>query len=307
MTDSERKPLRAWLQLIRVPNLFTVPGDPIAGFMLASCAGTTITLSHLLPCVCTSLFLYAGGLISNDLFDIKCDREERPDRPLPSGRIKAKHAIVAAVVLNALGIYSASFVNMTTFVTALVLAILVLIYNSATKNIPLLGIITMGLCRGVSFMLGVAAAGESLLFIPALPVFIGITLYIAAVTAVAAHETKKQRISVRRLPWAILAAMFGALYYSLSHAGIAPNPTALLISVACAGAVICWTWMTGTSLKGEPEPEVTAKAIGKFIRALLLIQASIAALCPYPGILLAIALLATFPIASALARRFYSS
>ena len=201
MTDSERKPLRAWLQLIRVPNLFTVPGDPIAGFMLASCAGTTITLSHLLPCVCTSLFLYAGGLISNDLFDIKCDREERPDRPLPSGRIKAKHAIVAAVVLNALGIYSASFVNMTTFVTALVLAILVLTYNSATKNIPLLGIITMGLCRGVSFMLGVAAAGESVLFVPALPVFIGITLYIAAVTAVAAHETKKQRIGVRRLPW----------------------------------------------------------------------------------------------------------
>ena len=25
-----------WLQLLRAPNLFTVPGDPLAGFLLAS-------------------------------------------------------------------------------------------------------------------------------------------------------------------------------------------------------------------------------------------------------------------------------
>jgi hypothetical protein len=30
--------LTAWLQLLRVPNLFTVPGDPLAGFSLAAVA-----------------------------------------------------------------------------------------------------------------------------------------------------------------------------------------------------------------------------------------------------------------------------
>ena len=28
--------MKAWLQLFRVPNLFTVPGDPLAGFLIAT-------------------------------------------------------------------------------------------------------------------------------------------------------------------------------------------------------------------------------------------------------------------------------
>ena len=307
MTDSKRTPIQAWLQLVRVPNLFTVPGDPIAGFMLAICSGSTPTLSLLFPCVCTSLLLYAGGLISNDIFDIKCDLEERPDRPLPSGQIKMRSAVIATVILNALGIASAACINTTALVTAVILAGLILLYNAVTKHVPVTGAITMGLCRGVSFMLGVTAAGGSVLLLPAIAVFVGISLYIAAVTVVASHETKKQPVRGRRLPWAILVLMFGALYYSLLRAGIDPNPTALVVSVGCAAAAICWTSMIGRSLVGEPEPEMTARSIGKLIRALLPIQAAVAALCPYPGIILAAALVMVMPLASVLARRFYSS
>jgi hypothetical protein len=30
--------IKSWIQLLRVPNLFTVPGDPLAGFCLACLA-----------------------------------------------------------------------------------------------------------------------------------------------------------------------------------------------------------------------------------------------------------------------------
>ena len=41
MTKSSPSPVSAWLQLIRVPNLFTVPGDVLVGLLLAAS-----TLTH---------------------------------------------------------------------------------------------------------------------------------------------------------------------------------------------------------------------------------------------------------------------
>src|SRR5260221_228220 len=75
-------PLRTWLQLFRAPNLLTVPGDPIAGYLLA-CFGAVE--EGLWPAIGASVCFYAGGLLLNDLADLAEDRRERPSRPLPSG------------------------------------------------------------------------------------------------------------------------------------------------------------------------------------------------------------------------------
>ena len=56
--------LRTWLQLLRAPNLFTVPGDPLAGYLLA-CYGA-VEPRVLLP-VFASLCFYSSGLLVNDL------------------------------------------------------------------------------------------------------------------------------------------------------------------------------------------------------------------------------------------------
>jgi hypothetical protein len=55
--------IRVWLQLLRAPNLFTVPGDPIAGFLLATFGVLT---SKVIFAVAGSVCLYAGGLLLND-------------------------------------------------------------------------------------------------------------------------------------------------------------------------------------------------------------------------------------------------
>ena len=78
------KKLRAWLQLFRVPNLLTVPGDPLAGFLIA--AGGRLD-SRAACAVVASLAFYAAGLAMNDLADFAEDTRERPKRPLPSGAI----------------------------------------------------------------------------------------------------------------------------------------------------------------------------------------------------------------------------
>src|SRR4051812_1422919 len=99
--------LRHWLQLFRAPNLFTVPGDPLAGFLLAY-GWTHDGSAHLdarAGCaVAASLCLYAGGLVMNDLADAAEDRRDRPQRPIPSGSVPIRSALTACALLSVAGI-----------------------------------------------------------------------------------------------------------------------------------------------------------------------------------------------------------
>ncbi|MEE2644339.1 MAG: UbiA family prenyltransferase, partial [Myxococcota bacterium] len=92
----ERGPLRPYLELIRPPALPSAPADSIAGLALATALGsagdTLPALWQVAAVISLSCLCYSAGMISNDLFDVGVDREERPNRPLPSGRAKVSIA-----------------------------------------------------------------------------------------------------------------------------------------------------------------------------------------------------------------------
>ena len=102
-TSPARSPslLRVWLQLLRAPNLFTVAGDPLAGYLLAW--GGTLQFRTLLP-ILASLCFYMAGLLHNDLADLAEDRKERPNRPLPSGGARPILVAMAAATLVVAGL-----------------------------------------------------------------------------------------------------------------------------------------------------------------------------------------------------------
>ncbi|MCP8713015.1 UbiA family prenyltransferase, partial [Streptomyces sp. AC04842] len=83
-TEKPSTPNRAaaWAELLRLPALFTVPGDTLAG---VAAAGGRPDPRALLP-IGSSLCLYAAGMVLNDWADRAEDAVERPHRPLPSGR-----------------------------------------------------------------------------------------------------------------------------------------------------------------------------------------------------------------------------
>ena len=77
--------IRAYAQLVRLPNVFTALADICLGALVA---GTTDVPRMAFVCVLlASACLYSGGMVWNDFFDVEQDRRERPFRPLPSGRI----------------------------------------------------------------------------------------------------------------------------------------------------------------------------------------------------------------------------
>ena len=120
------------LQLFRISNVFTVPPDILVGFLAVSfylSSSIGYTISDLVTLIFSSVFLYIGGLVLNDLFDIKIDRLERPNRPLPSGRIKKGKAILIAVLLFSIGLVLASIVNPTARGISLLMIVGIIAYN----------------------------------------------------------------------------------------------------------------------------------------------------------------------------------
>src|SRR5271166_6623722 len=94
--------LRPYAQLVRLPNLPT----PIADIALA--ALTVGTLNRRWPAFVLLCFasasLYMAGMVWNDFFDVEQDERERPERPIPSGRVSRWTAGILGASLLAAGL-----------------------------------------------------------------------------------------------------------------------------------------------------------------------------------------------------------
>ncbi len=153
-----------YLKLFRIPNVFTVPPDIIVGFLAASInlsSSTGYHISDLVILIFSSIFLYLGGLVSNDLFDIKMDRLERPTRPLPSGKIKKTNALIIAFLLFSFGLILAAYVNYSSLGISLLLIISIISYNYKIKNgffrpYMMAGIRSLNVIYGASFVFDIS-------------------------------------------------------------------------------------------------------------------------------------------------------
>ena len=177
----------AWLRILRLPNLLTVPGDVLAGFLLAPAAGGG-DWAQLLLAIPAGLLLYAAGLVLNDLFDYAEDLRDRPDRPLPANEISREAAATAALILFWIAAFLAAFFDALAVAIPLILGII--LYDVGLKRRPWLGPFLMGACRAGNLLLGAAVATDGL---PAAPApwlaAAALGLYVAAVTHLARNET----------------------------------------------------------------------------------------------------------------------
>ena len=329
--------MKAWLQLFRFPNLFTVPGDPLAASLIAP--GGRFD-ARVLPAIVASLCFYAAGLAMNDLADYQEDLRDRPKRPLPSGRISVRAAWTAVIALCVVGLGSlVALGGPHAGAVGVGLLVHIALYNFLTKRIPFLGAINMGLCRALSAALGaVVGLGPDIRF-SALATYLywdhpllalsaapyawpsGLAnfqialvcgsllgLYIAAVTNLARHETNPSYPRLPRLlPIGALLIGFVVLKMFTGRLFFDQAPTLWVV-----GLVLC-TMNAGQLMTVPPPP--LAPRIGGFIRLMPILQA---ALCLVPSVptplqktpaclLSAVLLLACVPLHAKLGKKFYAS
>ncbi len=198
MSSSKRRDiLWAYLALTRFPNVFTAVADVSMGFLIA--AGRPEPIGTFALLIFTSSCMYLAGTALNDYFDRDRDKLERPERPIPSGRVAARHALVLGLVLLGAGLAGAVPAGRTAVSVAALLALCILLYEGALKD-TLLGPMLMGACRALNVALGLSATPCAIwLFDLSVPqhwrlgtmTAAGIGLYIMGVTRIARYETRQ--------------------------------------------------------------------------------------------------------------------
>jgi 4-hydroxybenzoate polyprenyltransferase len=191
--------VRDYLQLVRLPNLFTAVADVAMGFFVAQPWLASRPLGPwqwgvLGTLAAASVLLYAAGVVLNDLFDLEIDRQERPERPLPSGRIApaAARRLGWTLLWLGVGIAAGAVFLVGQFrpgATAAMLATAIIVYDAWLKRTPL-GPLTLGACRMLNVMLGMSAADVPLTAGHWL-VAGGIGIYAAGVTWFARKESRR--------------------------------------------------------------------------------------------------------------------
>jgi 4-hydroxybenzoate polyprenyltransferase len=282
---------RGYLELVRPANVATALADVLAGYAVAGVANHPALGWLLLATAC----LYAGGVVLNDFFDREIDRKERPERPIPSGRVSASAAATLGLGLLAVGVGAALLATKAAGFVAAATAGLVLLYDSWGKRQGLLGPLNMGMCRGLNLLLGVAAAPERLA--EAWPLALLPLVYIAAVTAVSRGEVHGGRRGIAAFALISLSLVMVALLgLALSRSGGSWAGVAFALVLAWRVLPAFWgAWQT-------PDPGPIRHAIRTGVLSLVLLDAVIGA--TYGGAVYSLTILATGLVASSLARLF---
>ena len=175
-----------YIRLMRPANVVTSVADVLAGIAISGYyLGSANVIPLILLCIST-IGLYSGGIIFNDVFDADLDKIERPERPIPSGLITVKEASVFGAIFFVIGVMAASFCNLSSFILSVLIVIACLTYNKWAKHDQVFGPLNMGLCRGLNLLLGVSilpAQLQAWWFLAIIPI-----LYIASITMISRGE-----------------------------------------------------------------------------------------------------------------------
>jgi len=177
--------------LVRLPAVLSVPGDVLAGASLAvdgpRLPARTVALAG------ASCLLYLGGMALNDVADVEEDLDERPHRPIPSGRIDLPTARRIGHGLMVGGVALAALAGRRSLAVALPLAGAVYAYDFGLKHTPA-GPAAMAACRSLDVLLG-GTVGDTR---RAAPAAAALGLHTYALTTVSRHETTGGRPEVVR-------------------------------------------------------------------------------------------------------------
>lgn len=155
---------RAWLALGRVSNLPTVWTNMLAGLGLGEAMGAHRAESKLSyaevvlnawPLLLGVSVLYIGGMILNDVCDVAVDRRERPQRPLPSGRVSRSAALSVTIAMGLVGLTLVGMRGLEAAMLGVGLVGVIALYDILHKWTGW-SVVLMGWCRGLVYLLAMA-------------------------------------------------------------------------------------------------------------------------------------------------------
>jgi 4-hydroxybenzoate polyprenyltransferase len=296
--------MRHYFRLVRIPTVFSALSNAYAGWWIGGAHAPAWTL--LLGLIASGLFLMAGMAL-NDIADLKADRAERPDRPLPSGAITLGSAWSAALGMMGLALLLQWIANPAAAQVGALLAAAIFLYNFALKG-TFLGPLSMGLCRALNLAAGMALNFAMLsafasLSLPVYGALLSLGAYVALVTYLARDEVQGNSLGRVRFFFFGLAAWFAAW---ASYAALHPRLGALLLAAVLALLLYLLSEALSGLRRNPGAAPATGKTVGALLRSLPAVDVvgMLAAGVAWPWALLGLAWMLPGRF---LAKRFYST
>lgn len=261
--------LRPYLQLVRIPAVFSSLSNAFAGWFIGGVVAATAFGGAAAPVSALILGLLAAGLYLlagmalNDIADLEVDRIERPGRPLPSGKVSVARAWLLVTGFFALGLALQAIANPVAAQVGALLVAAIFLYNFVLKG-TFLGPVSMGLCRVLNLLGAIALSLPSLGSFAQLPAavygaLVSLGLYVALVTWLARDEV--QGNSTRR----VKVFMSGFAAWFAGWAAYATTQRSW-VSVAVVAVLILHFWLLKNPIAGlrrmPGSPATTGKTVG---------------------------------------------
>ncbi len=280
---------------MRPANIVTSVADVLAGIAISGYfleAGKEI-LPVFLLCLST-IGLYGGGIVFNDVFDAELDKIERPERAIPSGAVSIMEATVLGIILLVIGLLAAFAFSVWSGLIAFLILVFALVYNKFGKHHTFLGPLNMGLCRGLNLLLGISILSlsvHSLYFLGLIPL-----IYIFSITMISQGEVHGSNRNKLYAGGFLYLIVIGSILYS------AYLQQHLLYAIFF---LIAFAWMIFKPLFAAIQDPI-GKNIGMAVKAgvisLILMDAAWAS--AYGQVYFALIIAMLLPISLWLAKRF---
>ncbi|MBL7187504.1 MAG: UbiA family prenyltransferase [Phycisphaerae bacterium] len=198
---------KQYATLTRISNLPTCWTNVLTGCAIGSIAASEPVA--ILPVVVLSIIIslfYMAGMALNDLVDVKIDKEQRPDRPIASGRISPRAALLSIIMLFATALVLLLVYFRHCIYLALLLAAMIVLYDITHKRFSY-SVVFMAWCRALIYIISACAvfgAGTREFSTDIAIASAVLGLYIALVTLIARSENRQQLDKRRWLSIAII-------------------------------------------------------------------------------------------------------
>jgi geranylgeranylglycerol-phosphate geranylgeranyltransferase len=134
----------------------------IVGAALSNPQFSNVPWQSLLFGFVTGFTLTAASMAINDYYDKEIDAVNEPSRPIPSGLIKPKDALLFAFVLTVIGFATAYLTNIFCFAIAIIAWMIFATYATVGKKSGLPGNFLVSICVAIPFIYGSFVAMRAL-------------------------------------------------------------------------------------------------------------------------------------------------
>ena len=148
----------SYIKITRPINVLIAFFVVVVAILISQKAQTDL-FTILLASIAASLVTAAGNIV-NDIYDIESDKISHPNRVLVLGKISEKEAWIEYIFLNSFSIIISVTLSAKLFIIVIATIILLYIYSSTLKKLPLFGNVTIALLTGLAFIYGGFASGN---------------------------------------------------------------------------------------------------------------------------------------------------